>query len=360
MWLNASVVEIGIRLVSWYQRHARRLPWRAAPGQLAADPYAVWISEVMLQQTQVETVKPYFARWMAAFPTIEALAAAPLDTVLRVWEGLGYYARARNLHRAAQAIVREQGGQLPQTLAGLRALPGIGAYTAAAIGSIAFGLDAAVLDGNVKRVLARVFNYTGDIKTPKAESELRALATECLPPGQASDYNQALMDLGATVCTPKNPVCLICPLLGLCAAQAQGLQEARPIKGKMRPVPTHGLVVAVIERKGQVLLTQRSAGGLLGGLWAFPSGLLPAAASPTPFQARQGLRAGLDLDLHVDEPLLVFEHAYTHFRVTVHVFHARLTGRAPRGYTWIRLADLDQYAMGKVDRRIAQKIVEGR
>jgi A/G-specific adenine glycosylase len=356
------VLEIGERLVAWYRRHARRLPWRASPGQLAADPYAVWISEVMLQQTQVETVKPYFARWMTAFPSVEALAQAPLDSVLRVWEGLGYYSRARNLHRAGQTVVREHGGRLPNTLDGLRSLPGIGAYTAAAIGSIAFGLDVPVVDGNVKRVFARVFDYTGDIATPRSEAEIRRFAAECLPAGQACDYNQAIMDLGATVCTPKNPACLICPLLGLCVAQAQGVQDERPMRGKKRAVPARGLVVAVIERKGQVLLTQRNEGGLLGGLWAFPSGPLPQATSPTPRQARQGLRAGLDLDLdlHVDDPLLVVEHAYTHFRVTAHVFHARLTGRAPRGYTWVRLTALDQYAMGKVDRRIAQKIVEGR
>jgi A/G-specific adenine glycosylase len=240
------------RLLDWYARHQRPLPWRRT-----RDPYRLWVSEIMLQQTQVETVKPYYARWLRRFPTLKALAAAPQQEVLAAWEGLGYYARARNLHRAAQTVMREHAGRIPATVEGLLTLPGIGRYTAGAIASLAFGADAAVLDGNVKRVLARAFDYAEDVKSPRGERDLWALAESLVPSGRAGDYNQALMDLGATICTPRSPACRICPLLGLCLAQRRGVQLERPVVKKRAALPRHTLAAGVIRRRGRVHLLQR-------------------------------------------------------------------------------------------------------
>nr|HMN62198.1 A/G-specific adenine glycosylase [Anaerolinea sp.] len=205
--------EVSRRLLAWYRQSARKLPWRGS-----RDAYAVWVSEIMLQQTRVETVIPYFERWMERFPTLRALAEASEQDVLRVWEGLGYYSRARNLHRAAQRVVEQYGGQVPPARADLERLPGVGAYTAGAIASMAFGLDEAALDGNIRRVLARVFNLDLPARSPAGERRLWELAREHLPPGQAGDYNQAWMDLGASICTPQKPTCLVCPLVEVCQA----------------------------------------------------------------------------------------------------------------------------------------------
>ncbi len=224
------MTEFARRILEWYQRHARNLPWRVPPGAPERpDPYAVWVSEIMLQQTRVEAVIPYFARWMERFPTLERLSAAPEEEVLALWEGLGYYSRARNLHRAAQIVLTEHGGRLPESLPALRKLPGIGRYTAAAIASIAFGQDAATLDGNLKRVFARVFDLTLPADSAEGEAALWHLAEIHLPPGRAGDYNQALMDLGATLCLPRSPRCLLCPVRELCQAHARGVQEQRPV-----------------------------------------------------------------------------------------------------------------------------------
>lgn len=349
-------LETAERLLTWYAAHGRRLPWRGV-----RDPYWVWVSEIMLQQTQVETVRPYYRRWLRRFPNVKALAAAPLQDVLAAWEGLGYYSRARNLHRAAQTVVRDYAGRLPRTVDALRALPGIGRYTAAAIASIAFGADVAVLDGNVKRVLARVSNYTGDVKTPRGETHLWTLAQSLLPPGRAGDYNQALMDLGATVCTPRAPACPVCPLRDACQAQRLGVQGERPVSAKRAPSPHQVLAVGVVRKTGRVLLVQRPAGGLLGGLWGFPS---VNAATGVHLNAAlvRGLRAEYGLGAQVGERLAVVRHAYTHRRVTANVFVCLWTDgrplpvRAGERVKWVRIAALADYPMGKVDRRIARSL----
>ena len=211
------------RLLQWYQENKRALPWRGHP-----DPYAVWVSEIMLQQTWFEAVAPYFKRWMERFPTTEALARAPERDVLTAWEGLGYYARARNLRRAAQVVVDEYDGKLPHDLSALRTLPGIGRYTAGAIASIAFGLDEPALDGNIRRVLARVFNIAEPANSPRGENMLWGLARKHLPPGRAGDYNQALMDLGATICIPANPRCPICPVRSVACRGNWGFKPSGP------------------------------------------------------------------------------------------------------------------------------------
>jgi A/G-specific adenine glycosylase len=353
--------EFAELLLKWYAQHQRALPWRGAP-----DPYHVWVSEIMLQQTQVETVIPYYRRWLERFPTVAALAAASQQSVLALWEGLGYYSRARNLHRAAQQVQTELGGALPRTAAGLRALPGIGRYTAGAIASIAFGEDSAVLDGNVKRVLARVYDFREDVKSPAGEKKLWALAESLLPPGRAGDYNQALMDLGATVCKPRLPDCPRCPVNALCAAYRLGVQHVRPVMPARKTVPRRVHLGAVVGKRGRVLIEQRADSGLLGGLWAFPAVALPPEAERAPRPAarlRRALREQWGLAVKVGPQTQTVEHGFTHFSLTVHVFDcAWQTGALKRDGTarkWVRVSELEAYPMGKVDRAIARRVMQG-
>ena len=352
--MRAMPLSLAGKLLAWYARHKRALPWRQA-----ADPYRVWISEIMLQQTQVKTVIPYYRRWLARFPTIEALAAAAQSDVLAAWEGLGYYSRARNLHRAAQIVAAELGGELPRTVAQLLELPGIGRYTAGAIASIAFGVEAPVLDGNVKRVLARVFDIREDVGSPAAVKQLWALAESLLPRGRAGDYNQALMDLGATVCTPRAPSCAVCPLRALCVARQLGVQSQRPIKRVRPPRPERIEVAGIVRKNGRVLLGQRPAAKLLGGLWAFPAGECPPGAK-LPDCLRRSLRKDWGLDVKVGARAQLLTHGFTHFKLTLHVFECRWrAGRLKRGGSprrWVRLAELDGYPMGKTDRQIANAL----
>jgi A/G-specific adenine glycosylase len=338
--------------LTWYARHQRRLPWRGA-----ADPYQVWVSEIMLQQTQVDTVIPYYRRWLERFPTVQALAAAPLQDVLAAWEGLGYYSRARNLHRAAQIVSGELGGALPATVEGLRALPGIGRYTAGAIASIAMGADAAVLDGNVKRVLARVFDFVDDVKSPAGVKKLWALAESLVPPGRAGDYNQALMDLGATVCTPRAPQCAVCPLRKQCLAFRLGVQLERPVVRPRRARPARIYAAGVVRKGGRVLIVQRPAGELLGGLWAFPNVECKGKANLADCLAR-GLRDEWGLEAPVGAQTQTLAHGFTHFTLSLHVFECRWhagparSARAPS--KWVRATELGAYPMGKMDRQIAE------
>lgn len=346
------------RLLDWYALHARDLPWRGHP-----DPYAVWVSEIMLQQTRVETVIPYFERWMARFPGVVALAAAPLQDVLALWEGLGYYSRARHLHKAAQVLVEQYGGELPRNVDALRRLPGVGRYTAGAIASIAFGLDEPALDGNLRRVYARLFNVTEAARSPQGERRLWALAAEHLPPGRAGDYNQALMDLGATLCTPRNPACLLCPLAGLCQARALGVQEQRPVELPRPEIPHITVTAAVIRRNGDVLVAQRPAKGLLGGMWEFPGGKLQEGED-LPGCLKREICEELGVEVAVGASLGVYQHAYTHFRVTLHAFECTITDGEPRpleadDLRWVKPASLAGFPMGKIDRQIAKKVGTG-
>jgi A/G-specific adenine glycosylase len=309
----------------------------------------------MLQQTRVETVIPYFERWLRQFPTLAALATAPEQSVLSAWEGLGYYSRARNLHKAAQRVVSEFGGELPSEISQLRQLPGIGRYTAAAIASIAFNQDVATLDGNLRRVFARVFNVSAPADVPAGEEILWALAQEHLPPGRAGDYSQALMDLGASICLPKNPLCLLCPLGELCQARALGVQEQRPVLKPKAAVPHRLKLAAVILQGETVLLTRRPAEGLLGGLWEFPSA---EAETDTP----EALAAAIARDYRLKVALLArlteVRHAYTHFTLTEIAWHCELVEPTDNeALQWVPLAELGNYPMGKVDRTIARKLV---
>ena len=346
------------QLLAWYAHHKRALPWRDVP-----DPYRVWVSEIMLQQTQVDTVIPYYQRWLARFPSLAALAEAPLQDVLAAWEGLGYYSRARNLHRAAQQVAAERGGRLPATPEALLALPGIGRYTAGAIASIAFGVDAAVLDGNVKRVLARVFDIRTDVKSPAGVKELWALAESLVPPGKAGDYNQALMDLGATVCTPRAPACGACPVRALCAARRLGVQLERPVMPAPRARPERVYAAGVVHKAGRVLLVQRPVDELLGGLWAFPA-VEAGPADELEAGLSRALRAEWGLEARVGAQTQLLYHGFTHFKLTLHVYECHWrAGRLKRGASprrWVRLAELEAYPMGKTDRQIALALLRPR
>jgi len=337
--------EIAPLLLAWYDRHRRDLPWRSAPG-LPADPYRVWLSEVMLQQTTVATVGPYFARFLARWPTVGALAAAPLDDVLAEWAGLGYYARARNLHACARAVAERHGGVFPDTEESLRDLPGIGAYTAAAVAAIAFDRKATVVDGNVERVVARLFAVEDPM--PGSKPKLKELAATLTPDRRPGDFAQAMMDLGATVCVPRNPRCLACPIRPHCQAAALGIAEDLPAKSPKKARPTrHGLAFVLARPDGAALIRRRPPEGLLGGMGEFPS---------TPW--REG--AGWTLDealahapVSGDWALLdaQVEHVFTHFRLLLQVAVAE-TDAPPPGI-WARPAELDDHALPTVMRKVA-------
>jgi A/G-specific adenine glycosylase len=348
--------RLSSKLLAWYHANKRTLPWR---GHASRSAYAVWVSEIMLQQTRVEAVIPYFERWMRLFPTVQELANASEQDVLNAWEGLGYYSRARNLHKAAKIVTHQYNGQIPRDLEKLRELPGIGRYTLGAIASIAFGMDLPALDGNIKRVYARMFDLTEPVDTSTGEKILWELAEKHLPRGYAGDYNQALMDLGATICIPKNPRCLICPVMKLCKARQNGTQNQRPVKTPKKSVPHYVNAAAVIIERNKVLLVQRPSQGLLGGMWEFPNGRVdgdPVAGLPKALKVGYNLRLRVN---HKQEALGIVEHAYSHFSVTVHVFPCDLVA-IPREtkLKWVSLNNLDAYPMGKIDRQIARMIIE--
>jgi A/G-specific adenine glycosylase len=314
----------------------------------------------MLQQTRVETVIPYFERWMEHFPSISDLAAASEQEVLSLWEGLGYYSRARNLHKAARIVMEEYDGKIPRDLARLRSLPGIGRYTAGAIASMAFGQDVATLDANLRRVLARVFDVAQAADSSVGEEILWRLVEKHLPRGHAGDYNQALMDLGATICTSKKPRCLLCPLSGLCQAYKLGIQEQRPVLKPKAVVPHYTVSAAVLWRDGKVLLAKRPSKGLLGGMWEFPGGKIEKDETLEACIARE-IREELGAKIRVVELFGVYQHAYTHFRITLHAFLCELTDGEPKPIeaaelAWVSPIELHRYPMGKVDRLIARKL----
>jgi A/G-specific adenine glycosylase len=335
-------------LLAWYDRHRRVLPWRARRGE-ASDPYRVWLSEIMLQQTTVKTVAPYYLRFVTRWPTVAALAQASLDDVLRAWAGLGYYARARNLHACARAVVERHGGKFPASLEGLRALPGIGDYTAAAVAAIAFDYAAVPVDGNVERVVARLFAI--EEKLPAAKATVKRLAASLPPAHRAGDFAQALMDLGATICSPKRPACALCPWNDSCLAFARGDQETFPRKapkreGKLR----RGAAFVVLRADGRVLLRTRPSSGLLGAMtevpgsdWAHDFEVKSALASAPSFRAKPQWRKLPG----------VVRHVFTHFPLELTVFVAgvpRATA-APKAARWVKLMELPGEALPTVMRK---------
>jgi A/G-specific adenine glycosylase len=339
-----------VDLLAWYDRHRRLLPWRALAGE-TSDPYRVWLSEIMLQQTTVKAVAPYFARFLMRWPDVRTLAAAPLDDVLRLWAGLGYYARARNLHACAHAVVERHHGRFPASEAELAALPGIGRYTAAAIASIAFGARTVPVDGNVERVVARLFAVEAEL--PAAKPEIWRLAQTLAPARRTGDFAQAFMDLGATICTPKNPACALCPWMAGCAARARGDPESFPVKtpkkeGRLR----RGAAFVVTRADGNVLMRTRPSKGLLGGMTEVPT-----------TEWTHDFDEGRALDQapyrsHVQRSWRripgVVTHVFTHFPLELVLYTADLPANtaAPSGMRWVALADLNGEALPTVMRKV--------
>jgi len=340
---EAAVQDAASELLAWYDRHRRRLPWRAEPGA-RPDPYAVWLSEIMLQQTTVAAVQKYFHAFLARWPKVADLAEAPVEEVMKEWAGLGYYARARNLHACAKAIVREHGGRFPQTEKELLALPGIGPYTAAAIAAIAFDQRAVVIDGNVERVVARLAAI--DTPLPQAKPAIRAAADALTPDARPGDFAQAMMDLGATICTPQRPACALCPLRACCRAFAFGEQERLPIKGVKPERPLRAGNIFVLRADDKVLVRTRAPRGLLGGMTEFPSSDWSSGPQET----------GTDFPFAADWRRLPgrVEHVFTHFalHLSVHVAEAR-GANAPAGMRFIEIAALRREGLPSVMLKVA-------
>ena len=348
-------------LLAWYAAEARDLPWRHT-----ADPYAILVSEVMLQQTRVETVDRYYRTFLKQFPTIDALAAASLDQVLKAWEGLGYYRRARAIHAAANMLVEQHEGRVPSSISALLRLPGVGPYTAAAVASIAFGRDEPVLDGNVVRVLTRLFAISGEIDRPEVRRQLESTAEALLPAGHAGDFNQSLMDLGSQLCSPSNPNCDSCPVSECCSAHAQGCETAYPMRAARRAVPHRDIVAGVIWNrtphapKARILISKRHPGDMLGGLWEFPGGHVEPGETLEEALARE-LREELAIGVTSISPFMQVKHAYTHFRMTPHVFHCVHDAGEPQAlanseWAWVPIGDLGHLAFPTADRKIIERL----
>lgn len=349
-------------LLTWYDTNARVLPWRSHPA-----PYHVLVSEFMLQQTQVDTVLPYYLRFIEAWPSVEVLANAEEQAVLKLWEGLGYYRRALNLHRSARLIVENFHGKVPSEYDDLLKLPGVGPYTTAAIASIAFDKPVAAVDGNIRRVYARLFAVEGELEEKATEARLQELAAETLSQERPGDFNQALMDLGATICTPRKPLCNLCPLLQLCQAYQLGIADDLPKRKEKLKVPHYVVTAAVIQENDKVLITQRAKGDLLGGMWEFPGGKLEESDTSLQDGLKREIMEELGVLINVGEAFGVYKHAYTHYKITLHAFlsglHAGELLTEPHGepecetYKWVLPEDLAQYPMGKVDRMIAKNLI---
>jgi len=333
-------------LLAWYDRHRRVLPWRARPGE-AVDPYRVWLSEIMLQQTTVAAVAPYFLRFLARWPTVAALAVAPIDDVLTEWAGLGYYARARNLHACAKTVVERHGGMFPADPDALAHLPGIGPYTAGAIAAIAFDISAAAIDGNAERVLARLFAI--ETPLPAAKPELHALGDALVPNRRAGDFAQALMDLGATVCTPRNPACALCPWRASCRASRAGTAEDFPRRTEKAARPRRaGIAFWIVDETGAVLMRRRAPKGLLGGMMEFPSTEW-AATAPEDAEASAPVEAAWRV-----LPGTV-RHVFTHFELTLAVWSGNVAGRGdPKLGIWVAPDRFSDHALPSLMRKVAR------
>ncbi|MEB3210284.1 MAG: A/G-specific adenine glycosylase [Leptolyngbyaceae bacterium] len=345
-----SIDTLRRSLLSWYHSNGRDLPWRHT-----RNPYNVWVSEIMLQQTQVNTVIPYYHRWLDTFPSVKELAAADQQQVLKCWQGLGYYARARNLHRAAQLVLEHHAGQFPQSLEVAMQLPGIGRTTAGGILSAAFDLATPILDGNVKRVLTRLIGLPYPPR--RAEALLWEVSSLLIDPQHPRDFNQALMDLGATICIPKAPACDPCPWQSECSAYASNLQTTLPMTEKRSPLPHKQIGVGVIwNDDGQILIDRRRQEGLLGGMWEFPGGKIEPNETVEECIKRE-IREELDIDITVGDRLTTVDHTYSHFRVTLHVYHCQYQSGVPTPLEcdeikWVALEDLSTYPFPKANEQI--------
>ncbi|MCF7816860.1 MAG: A/G-specific adenine glycosylase [Kiritimatiellales bacterium] len=341
---------VATKLLPWFSANKRSMPWRSN-----RTPYRVWISELMLQQTRVDQATPYFNRFIKRFPSLKSLAAASQEDVLKMWEGLGYYSRARNLHKAAQIIANEHGGRFPGTAEEIQNLPGIGSYTAAAIGSLAFNLDLAVLDGNVIRVLSRLFACTSSKK------ELQQMADDLLVKGDAGNFNEAMMELGATVCLPKNPQCCECPMSGVCKGLKSGNPTDYPVKAPKKKIPHIVVGAAVVTNgKGEVLIAQRRNEDMLGGLWEFPGGKQEPGETIEQCIVRE-LKEELGINIVTGDFLVTVKHAYSHFTMELHTYFAKIKSGRPRpihcqNFQWLGIPKLRTVPYSKADLKIIEAL----
>ena len=350
--------ELPARLLAWYESSRRDLPWRRT-----RDPYRIWVAEVMLQQTRVDTVVPYYGRFLERFPTLADLAAAPIGAVIALWAGLGYYTRARNLHAAARMVATGHGGVVPAEPRAFRALPGVGRYTAGAVLSIAFGLPTPILDGNVERVLCRVFGIARNPRSGAVRKRLWRLAGELIPDGRAGDFNQAMMELGATVCTPKAPNCAACPAAGLCEARRTGREADLPRLPQRKAVPHYDVGLGLVWRRGKLLVTRRPPDVMLGGLWEFPGGKRHDGEA-LEATVRRELLEETGLEVTVTAPFVTARHAYSHFKVTLHAFHCsspsgrvRLSGAD--AFRWVRVAGIRRFPFPTGSLKIIRELEKG-
>jgi len=335
----------------------RKLPWRESH-----HPYHIWTSEVMLQQTQVKTVIPYFLNFIKRFPTLYDLAKADLETVLKLWEGLGYYARARNFHKAANMVINEREGVIPDDYPSFRKLPGVGDYIGAAVQSIAFGRPLAVVDGNVKRVLARLHQVDTPVNKPGSHLRFKALAELHLDEHDPGTFNQAMMELGALICTPKNPGCPICPVSEFCRAHLSDRVDRFPFRMESKKVPTFHIAVGIVRKKGRLLITRRKLDGLLGGLWEFPGGKINKDETASAACIRE-IKEETGIIVAIESHLTSIRHAYTHFKIKMDVFYCRhISGdvrlKGPMDYKWIGLSDIEKFAFPKANRKFIPLIRE--
>ena len=338
------------RLMDWYTRHGRSLPWRETD-----DPYRIWVSEVMAQQTRIQTVIPYYQRFLEKFPDIESLARSDLQTVLKLWEGLGYYGRARNFHAAAKAVADKFNGRVPDDPDAFKRLKGVGDYICAAVTSIAFGRPLAVVDGNVKRVLARIFEIDAPVNVPSSYKRFGTLAGELLDTAHPGRFNQAMMELGALVCRPRNPPCEACPVQTFCRAFKSGRVEGLPKRTPRTRTPEYHIAVGVVRKNGRMLITRRRNDGLLGGLWEFPGGKVKPGETAEDACIRE-IAEETGLVVRVETHLTHVRHAYTHFKIRMDVFICRYeSGRValsgPEDSRWIRPEGTDRYPFPGANRK---------
>ncbi len=342
-------------LLAWFAGNKRQLPWRNT-----RDPYRIWIAEVMLQQTRVATVIPYYERFIKTFPTVESLAKAKNNRLMKAWEGLGYYARARHLREAARQIVAQHNGNIPTSRQELLALPGFGAYTAASVASFAFHEDCAAVDGNVMRVLARLFAIESDTRKPAARQEFQRLADGLLPKGKAAAFNEAMMELGALICKPKNPDCPICPVRRYCRAYREGRVNELPRRSAKPQTPHHHIAIGVIYKADKILIALRPSEGLLGNLWEFPGGKCKADESLAECCRREVLEE-TGLTVEVGERFSIVRHSYSHFRITLHAFLCHYVSgtakaKSSQQIRWVKLSALNEYAFPKANKKIIEDL----
>lgn len=345
------------KLLAWYDEYKREMPWRDCD-----NPYKTWISEIMLQQTRVDQAAPYFRRFMERFPTVYELAEADQQEVLKVWEGLGYYSRARNLHHAAKTVVDEFSGKIPDNEKDIRKLKGVGPYTASAVLSIAYKRPHAVVDGNVLRVLTRYLGIEDDIRSTQTKNTVQEAADELLDKNRPGDFNQAVMELGATVCTPTNPDCEECPINNDCVAYSTLKTDSIPYKSPAKKRPHHQIGVGIIKSGEKVLIALRPEDAMLGGLWEFPGGKQKDNEEIKETVVRE-LKEELGVDVSISKPLMKLDHAYSHFKITLHAFMCKMKNGRPEPKTsqeirWVPISELNDYPFPKANRKLTDKLME--